>query len=106
MIPPFTQFTKLVVKEADIACDPVTSLVSLRSSDNTSEVRFARNDNRAAAFTTRTNTADNQCSQTELTVCLFCKGEQDLARSLEEREQFARDNRVCFGYLQPGHITR
>ncbi|XP_022102427.1 uncharacterized protein LOC110985605 [Acanthaster planci] len=119
--PPYTEFVKFVVKEADLACDPVTSLQSLKaerpSSESTKQdARSARKESKRAAgastFSTATETKRKGGFQDE--VCLLCEKRSHqlddcrsfLSKTLEERKQFVMKRGLCFACLTQGHRSK
>ena len=113
--PDFACFTEFLSKEARIACNPVASplLLNLKPTDE-------RQPKRAKAFNTNTQTKitsqDNPgASKTKFkSACTFCKNETHVitkcssftAKSAEEKKAFIHENRLCFGCLRKGHMTR
>ena len=133
--PPFSEFVKFVVKEADIACDPVLSSSVLRESDNgrTWSERgksakpspnegnrfgkprpFQRRPLDVDAFATNLRW-DTQEKKTTLATksCLLCNKSHNLdtcyefmKKSIIERKAFASTKGLCFGCLEQGHLSR
>ena len=127
--PLFSVFVKFLVKEADIANDPVTALQSFESTDNkvedkkryTSFVRDGRKKT-ARAFASHSEGVDpntkaksfSSLRAAPIKVCTFCEKQYHdidscrnfLAKPLEERKRFAQTKRLCFGCLDTGHTSR
>ena len=126
VFPPFSEFVKFVVKEADIVCDPVLSSPPPKEEDsgrtisdrnNDKKPRFPRRPRDANAFTTSSNeerygTAE---SKPPLAVksCFYCKKPHDLdacpefvKKTVSERKEFASAKGLCFGCLQHGHLSK
>lgn len=126
VFPPFAEFVKFVVKEADIVCDPVLSCpppneedsgrtMSERNKDK--KPRFPRRPHNANAFTTSSNEKKNGTAESRppLTVksCFYCKKPHDLdtcpefvKMTIRERKEFASAKGLCFGCLQHGHLSK
>ena len=112
IFPGFRQFQEFVMREAEIACDPITSLQAVKPHQpNESKrperayTRFGQTDN-ASSFATNTDLND----QNKSTSCVLCRRPHDLelcniliSKSLFERKTFIRENNLCFGCLKPGH---
>ncbi|XP_053381690.1 uncharacterized protein LOC123559085 [Mercenaria mercenaria] len=125
--PPFQSFESFISKEAKIACNPVTSVQSIKGDmgNHGSEVpeKRIRAEQKpllkGRSFLTgidegknpskghpRRNFSDFQCffcerPGHELDLC-----RKYLAKTLEERKSFARDKNLCFGCLSPGHLSK
>lgn len=126
--PPFKIFVEFISQEARIACDPVTSLQSvkgdfvpgLRNNDNRRGFTERRHDNqtfRGRTFMTdtseRSTTNMSRTDSKPKVKCLCCDQfhEMDtckefLAKTVENRKGFARNNRLCFGCLGSGHVSK
>ena len=110
--PPFAEFASFVSREADIACDPITSLQSLRGSDDASKTREDRTKSHASSsFSTyaKIKTLDNDTRSK----CTLCQGNHPLdncktflAKPLQERKTFAMLKGLCFGCMEPGHRSK
>ena len=133
--PPFSEFVKFVVKEADIACDPVLSSSFLRESDNgrTWSERsksakptpnegnrfgkprpFQRRPLEVDTFATNLRW-DTQQKKTNLATksCLLCNKSHNLdtcykfiKKSIIKGKAFASTKELCFGCLEQGHLSR
>ena len=101
--PSFCAFADFISEEANIACDPVTSLDSLR--DVTDE-------RKKASTPARTLASDAHFGETES--CLLCKKGTHLLtecrtfgeKSAEEKQAFVMKNGLCFGCLRHGHMSK
>ena len=126
VFPPFSEFVKFVVKEADIVCDPVLSSPSPNEEDSNRTIsernkdkkpRFPRRPRDANAFTTSSNEekigpAGNK-PPLAVKSCFYCKKSHDLdacpefvKRTISERKEFASAKGLCFGCLQHGHLSK
>lgn len=116
LFPPFEEFVKFVVKEARIACDPVTSLQSLKSvSDEPKPTRRVAKQHSGRSFFMKAdeNKSGNKSSESAKTVCVLCKKLHDvdtcelfLKKSLEDRKSFAKNEGLCFACLGKDHLSR
>ena len=126
---PFQSLFKFVVKEADIACDPVLSSPLPNEEDN-GRIRNERNKPKrqwlpqrkshdASTFKTTTtdeNKGTDDKKQTPKVIvksCIFCKTDHDpdacpefMKRTISERKEFASIRGLCFGCLQRGHLSK
>ena len=92
LYPSFADFVLFLVKESDIACDPVTCLTKQQDKKNVNSF----------------NTISVNCR------CTFCDKENHLIencfkfkeKTMEEKKIFIMDNRLCFGCLKSGHISQ
>ena len=108
--PPFEDFTSFVVKEAEIACDPVASISAVKihtSAPFTGNKPMERRQlNQARSFGTTLRPVQG-------ITCSLCQKNHHLddcflylKKPLEERKEFAREHKLCFGCLAPGHRSR
>ena len=122
--PQFKIFVDFIVKEAKIACDPVTSLQCLKGdrdqSGDSSHLHRAQKTERSRptsgrSFFTETNVKEkNSPPQKPQITCNHCgKFGHDidecrsfLARPLEKRKEFAKEKDLCFGCLCTGHQSK
>lgn len=126
VFPPFSEFVKFVVKEADIVCDPVLSSPPLNEEDSNRTIsernkdkkpRFPRRPRDANAFTTSSNEEKSRPAETKpplaVKSCFYCKKSHDIdacpefvKRTINERKEFASAKGLCFGCLQHGHLSK
>ena len=126
VFPPFSEFVKFVVKEADIVCDPVLSSPPPKEEDsgrtisdrnNDKKPRFLRRPRDANAFTTISNEERHGTAESKpplaVKLCFYCKGPHDLdacpefvKKTVSERKEFASAKGLCFGCLQHGHLSK
>ena len=97
--PPFSEFLKFIVREANIACNPITSFQSLKGKE------LQRVSSFVTKLTETTNSNYNKCFLCDKThrpddCPLF------LSKSLEDRRTFVKSNGICFGCLRTGHRSR
>lgn len=126
VFPPFSEFVKFVVKEADIVCDPVLSSPPLNEEDSNRTIsernkdkkpRFPRRPRDANAFTTSSNEEKSGPAETKpplaVKSCFYCKKSHDIdacpefvKTTINERKEFASAKGLCFGCLQHGHLSK
>lgn len=108
-------FTKFLNKEARIACNPIASpwLINFRATDE-------RSSKRAKALNTNAQTKSfaqekHEPNGSKLnSPCSVCKSETHnitkcptfAAKSGEDKKAFIWENRLCFGCLRKGHMTK
>ncbi|XP_053739916.1 uncharacterized protein LOC128769885 isoform X2 [Synchiropus splendidus] len=102
--------------EAEIACNPITSFHALNSSEtHADKLPSKERRNRSNVLHTQTSTETHPPSKTNANpLCMFCLSiSHRLHRcpnfrrtSLDERQEFVKDKRLCFGCLKPGHSAK
>ncbi|KAK3754647.1 hypothetical protein QZH41_001706 [Actinostola sp. cb2023] len=106
LYPPFSVFVQFLVKESDIACDPVVQM-----SVNDPDKKLPK-PQRLSSFAT---SSEDITSQNELPSkpCLVCRTLHDidtcsefLKKSVQERKKFAMSYGLCFGCLKQGHRSK
>ncbi|KAG1925738.1 hypothetical protein F2P79_025333 [Pimephales promelas] len=112
--PDFKYFVEFLVKEARIACNPITSLQAIKPAEQErykqtdQDHKFQRNRNSTAkTFTTSSN-------EERTFICVFCKRyghtlhkcRKIMERPIEERLKFVQSEKLCFGCLKAGHNSR
>lgn len=111
--PNFSSFTEFIQMEARIACNPVTSPLLLKTTDD-------RQPKRARALYTNTkgkNTTEEVkevYSTKPKPPCPICKDETHgltrcptfAAKSMEDKRAFIRENNLCYGCLRKGHSSK
>ncbi|XP_070556646.1 uncharacterized protein [Ptychodera flava] len=111
--PPFENFVGFIQEEADIACDPLTSLGSLRPSTDKDQQGTSNGTTRKRKPGGHTlSTSSKPTTDTES--CQFCKKdghpiqecEAFKAKPMTERQDFVKKGGYCFGCLGKGHISR
>lgn len=119
LFPPFKEFIEFVTKEATIACDPVTSLQSLKEvSDGQKSSKMPNRQEKgyrgSRTFLAEVTEKDKKPpEQTPKISCTFCNRPHELDdcraflnKSLAERKTFIKEKRLCFASLQGGHISK
>ena len=107
--PSFEQFVKFVTKEAKIACNPVTSLHALKSSDGEKVKATPRT--RAVGAKVLASTSEEK---PDAKGCVFCEKSNHgihtcrkfMAKSVAERVKFVQTNKLCFGCMKSGHQSK
>ena len=128
--PPFSEFVKFVVKEADIACNRVKLRKINKEEDSKRPknqgdaasgrkfpIRHERNSrNIMATKSEETDPNDTNQARNEGPVansCIFCKGHHELdscegfcKKDIGERKEYAKSKGLCFGCLRQGHLSK
>ncbi len=116
--PSFSAFASFLSLEAEVACNPVTSIHALRCTEtnsdkgNTKEIKR----NKASVFNTNTTEQSDKRTITKTpngSPCTMCQGTHQLHKcpdllkmSLENRRKHVKDNRLCYGCLKQGHSAK
>ncbi|KAL1268410.1 hypothetical protein QQF64_033773 [Cirrhinus molitorella] len=127
LYPSFTEFSNFVAEEARIACNPVSSLHALKNSEEKPGKEQKRL--RASALVQNVKpiaksltaferergsrpslSATQDKKQIECVCCqqnhFIYKCEKFAAMPLEEKKRFIINNKMCFGCLRVGHISK
>ncbi|XP_054872902.1 uncharacterized protein LOC111584426 [Amphiprion ocellaris] len=115
--PSFMDFAAFLMQEAEVACNPITSIHALRSSEVRSDKEnlkdFKRN--KASVFNTKVVHSDQHTSSRAHmgSLCMLCEDAHQLhkcpalmKRSLESRRTYVKDNKLCYGCLKQGHSAK
>ena len=104
--PSFQAFTEFVVEEANIACDPVTSLQALKRDTSTSETKNSSGKSAKSRVIMSTGASEGKS-------CLMCQKDHWLDhcpvfknKDMQDRKAFVKEKRLCFGCLRPGHVSK
>ena len=118
---PFNDFVEIVRKEANIACDPITSPQSLKDhylTDTEKAVQQPQDKKRFPGSCTllsdvKENAESGSAEAKTKGACALCKGKHEhdvckvfLSKSLAERKAFIRERSLCYGCLQTGHVSK
>lgn len=118
--PSFDRFAAFIKKEADIACNPITSVTAFRSphmKDDIPKASFAKK-RFVGANThfneTSTHSKDDTVSTASAQACLFCKRTNHtlhncfgfISKDPGERKNFVQKMGLCFGCLSHGHLSK
>ena len=113
--PNFDQFVKFIMTEADIACDPVTSLEALRGKyDKPKDSKTIRS--RTPGVTTFATGGQTKIKEKSQPVkkCLFCKRDYHnlqecrafSSKPMTEKHEFIQKSGLCYGCLCHGHMSK
>ncbi len=105
--PQFKEFVNFLSKEADLACDPISSVQALRSVES-GKPKHSRNQ------TIQAKTLYTNVAQSTILSCILCKRtghvlakcRKFIEKTIQDRVKFVRSERLCFGCLQTGHHSR
>lgn len=108
--PPFHIFANFMEQEADLACDPITSIQAIKNrpvnrESNKERVFKARN------FASEGKETERQPRERK---CLFCEdGSHYLPeckkfgqKAIEERKEYVKSKRLCWACLRRGHRSK
>ena len=102
--PPFSAFASFMAKEADVACNPITSLNAVRA---LSEEHHAAGIDEANTFVSvQSNAATSSCRYCHKTNHKLHNCNEFKLLKPEERLEFLRHKRLCFGCLEFGHLSK
>ena len=118
--PPFSRFVTFVEEEAQVACNPITSLHAVNGLDRTSSdnaqptADLTKEGRRGKARVLVTRGLSDRRSTAGRPSCLFCQKVGHTvsscfsfsAKTSAEKKDFVRDSHLCFGCLQPGHLSK
>ncbi|XP_053293853.1 uncharacterized protein LOC128454468 [Pleuronectes platessa] len=105
--PSFSQFVKFLIREVKIACNPVTSLQSLKQGEIEKPKQQRYQSVNAKTLTTSSN-------EDSVKTCTFCKKtghtllkcRKFVEKAVSDRVKFVQAERLCFGCLRPGHLSK
>ncbi len=128
--PPFSEFVKFVVKESDIACDPV-NLRRVGKDEDPKRSRYqgygkqggkfpvqynGKSRNTLVTKSEEDNPNNNEKTKVEnptANSCTLCKGDHELdscqefyKMDIKERKEFTKSKGLCFGCLKQGHVSK
>ncbi|KAG1930139.1 hypothetical protein F2P79_022561 [Pimephales promelas] len=117
--PSFQDFVKFLSIEAEIMCNPITSLNALHSRESPPERRVSNEVKRNKATVYKTQTIVNSDKQTVAKTqskpsCMLCQDDNHqlskcpklMEKSLKDRRSYVKDNKLCFGCMKPGHFAK
>ncbi len=130
---PFEELAEFVAQEADLLCDPVTSVGAVKvakkpamvklNSKKPGNISVRPKSSAAQVFQSSAAPYDTKKKQSidhrptfekqqKISPCPLCKGEHDLdvckdfmKKPLREREEFIRSGRLCFACFDPNHFS-
>ena len=105
--PPFKVFEDFLSKEADLACDPISSIQALKSIESEKPKQLRSQTIQAKTLSTNT-------TQSNISSCVFCKGtghvlakcRKFIERTVQDCVKFVQAERLCFGCLKTGHHSK
>ena len=118
IFPLFSEFVKFIVDEATIACDPITSLGSLREVPEKEEKAKApatvKKGNQSARMLVSETKETVPKAETVPRSCTFCERNGHIlnecrtfgARTDEEKREYILKNGLCYGCLNQGHMSK
>ena len=103
--PPFSQFASFIAKEADIACNPITSLNAVRAIQRKCHDHDVGDGYACADVKTSVPTTQS---------CRYCHRNSHklhrcnsfIALKPDDRREFLQKKRLCFGCLEYGHLSK
>lgn len=116
--PSFSDFAAFLSLEAEVACNPVTSIHALRSLETSGDKGNLKEmkRNKASVFNTKTSVQNDKQVTTKAHVtpiCMLCQDTHGLHTCpdlmnmpLEERRVYVKDKRLCYGCLKQGHSAK
>ncbi|XP_023197668.1 uncharacterized protein LOC111610010 [Xiphophorus maculatus] len=113
--PDFKCFTEFLSKEAKIACNPIASplIGNFKFADDRTQKRAKTFNTNAQQKSFSHGIQDtNDCKAKSS--CYVCKSEAHgitrcpafASKSVEDKRTFIHENRLCFGCLRKGHVTK
>ncbi|XP_038158088.1 uncharacterized protein LOC119794558 [Cyprinodon tularosa] len=113
--PSFKEFANFLSLEAEIACNPVTSLHALYSSNKKKGAKELKG-NKANVLSTQVATNDNSSVSNVKSKhpCMWCKNDKHqlhkcpdfIEQSLNDKRKYVKEKRLCYGCLKPGHNAK
>jgi hypothetical protein len=113
--PPFSEFVNYLVREADIACDPINNRQP-RKEDGGSKPPFGkprRAFDKGRSLRTHSDDKNDGENKPMTKVCTLCNGTHELdsckkflEMDMKARKEFAKTKGLCFGCLGRGHLSK
>ncbi|XP_024119462.2 uncharacterized protein LOC112140681 [Oryzias melastigma] len=107
--PVFQTFVEFISDEADLACDPITSIQALKGleSENTKH-------RKTQVIQAKTLTTSLSNSSSNAPTCIFCKRSghslekchKFTEKTVQDRVKFVKTEKLCFGCLMIGHHSK
>ncbi|XP_042073472.1 uncharacterized protein LOC121813652 [Haplochromis burtoni] len=113
--PSFSEFASFLSLEAEVACNPVTSIHALRSTETNDDKRNTREvkRNKASVFNINTTERDAKTKIYNSSSCTLCQESHPLIKcpkflqmTLEMKKKHVKDNKHCYGCLKQGHSAK
>ena len=102
--PPFSTFASFIAKEADVACNPITSLNAVRALSKGHDI--AEVDEANTLVSVQSNTATSSCRYCHRTNHKLHNCNDFKQLEPEERSEFLQRKRLCYGCLEFGHFSK
>ena len=108
--PSFRIFSSFIETESNIACDPITSIGSLREDKPRQDKGKSMK-----AMTMKTSSSNDESKKTEQrrSSCLFCGNCHRLeecptfaSQHMTDKRKFIREKGLCYGCLRRGHLSK
>ncbi|KAK0147266.1 hypothetical protein N1851_013318 [Merluccius polli] len=104
--PSFRQFVEFLIREARIACNPVTSLQSLKQGENEQPKQQRYQNVKAKTLTTSSNEETvKTCTLCKKTGHTLLKCRKFVEKPVSDRVKFVQAEKLFFGCLKPGHLS-
>ncbi len=113
--PPFSEFVNYLVREADIACDPINNRQP-RKEDGGSKPPFGkprRAFDKGRSLRTHSDDKNDDENKPITKVCTLCNGTHELdsckkflEMDMKARKEFAKTKGLCFDCLGRGHLSK
>ncbi len=117
--PSFHDFVNFMSTEAEIMCNPITSLYALHSRESPQDKIISKEIKRNKAIVFKTQTSVNNDKQTAVkeqlkAQCVLCQDDNHqlhkcpkfMEKCLKDRRAYVKDNKLCYGCLKPGHCAK
>ena len=102
--PPFSTFSSFIAKEADVACNPITSLNAVRALSERNPI--ANVDKASTLVSIQSNPVKMSCRYCHKMSHKLHSCNSFIALKAEERSEFLQQKRLCFGCLEFGHLSK
>ncbi|XP_032364376.1 uncharacterized protein LOC116678740, partial [Etheostoma spectabile] len=104
--PPFKVFVDFLSKEADLACDPISSIQALKSMETEKTRQPQSQTIQAKTLSTNTTQSNISCVFCKRTGHVLAKCRKFVERTVQDRVKFVQAEKLCFGCLETGHYSK
>ncbi|XP_064644727.1 uncharacterized protein LOC135498401 [Lineus longissimus] len=113
--PPFHYFVTFIEQEAELACDPVTSVQAVKKKESRpgSEMSAQLGTKEKQSWRKKAPATRSFATETKERKCFYCEDShlvqtcpQLSSKPLKERQDFVRSNALCWGCLHKGHRSK
>ena len=104
--PNFEQFASFLSYEAEIACNPITAVNTIKSVTGSQGQKRSNSTQEFNSRSLHTNQMRQECLLCHKTNHALDDCIQFKKKSLEEKKVFVMNNKLCFGCLKVGHISK